>query len=153
MSVFGHKNVSFYHKLTNTFFTDKLIIETAEDYAPTFALEKILDTLEKPVFVIGVDIPFFSKEAIEKLILNYDSSLDGIITQSKEFLEPLCSIYSPSINSYIKEAIKENSHKLGKIIKQANCKIITFEDSNLFVNMNTPEDYQLALHQLEEKNV
>jgi len=134
-------------------FTKNLILEDAQEFAPTYGILQIINTLKRPFFLIGVDVPLFSKESIKTLLDAYHKDLDGVVGSSQGRFEPLCGIYSPTIKEYILESIESNCHRLGKIIKRANVEVIDFKNSEEFINMNTPDLFYETKKLIEEKYV
>lgn len=130
-------------------FTKNLIIEDDTDFAPTFGLKKIIEELNRPFFILGVDVPFFSKEAMLKLVDAY-SNQDAVVASLEGKFEPLCGIYSPSIKPLIENSIRNNCHRLGKILKEANTKVIEIKNQDEFINMNTPDVYKRAKQLFED---
>ena len=103
-------------------------------------------------FIISCDMPLVSIELI-KFIATYNSDKKIILPEAEGRIQQLCGIYSKSISPII-EMIISNSEK-NKNIKGSvfdliervsadivNVESLTFYDKNIFLNMNTPEDYE-----------
>jgi molybdopterin-guanine dinucleotide biosynthesis protein A len=111
--------------------------------APTVGLISILEELNSDyVFIISVDSPKFSKDAIHKLAEYIDGGFDVISPDSGEGLEPLLSIYSRSMLAKLRNMVSNGEHKLNWLIKKSNTKVVKFNDKNEFLNLNYWNDYQ-----------
>lgn len=124
-------------------FTDDLIVDSSKNHAPTYGLTEVLNQLNKPFFALGVDIPFVKEETIRTLC---EKRVHDVITiENSGKLEPLCSVYYPTIKDNIIHAIEKNNHKLTDIIKRANSFVIEKNDSEEFMNLNDRESFTKAL--------
>lgn len=93
------------------------------------------------VFVIAVDMPFLSKESIERLISQANSA--QIIlpkTANKEHF--LCGLYESALYPLCLELLCENIHKIRLLTQKVPTKFLEFRDENEFANLNTPQDYE-----------
>jgi len=113
-------------------------------------------------FIISCDLPFVSKDLIKHLI-NYESDAEIILPKSNGRFHHLCGIYSKSVLPEVERLLIE--------IQQPNCKLkgsvfellervntefidvenLNFFTPNLFFNINTIEDYNIAKKIFEEK--
>ncbi|OQR40534.1 molybdenum cofactor guanylyltransferase [Aliarcobacter cryaerophilus] len=122
-----------------------LILDENKDiYSPILALDTIFKKFEnKKVFIITVDSPFVSIEAIKKLI---DESIETDICVAKtEKIHNLCGVFSSNIRKTINEMISEDIHKIFYLIRNNKHKIITFTNNNEFMNINNKNEYNDAL--------
>ena len=112
-------------------------------------------------FIISCDMPLVSCELIN-FIATYNSDKKIILPETEGRIQQLCGIYSKSISPII-EMIISNSEK-NKNIKGSvfdliervsadivNVESLTFYDNNIFLNMNTPEDYE-QIKKIHETN-
>ena len=114
--------------------------------SPMVALEAILSSIEgEAVFIVGVDMPFISKDVIHTLIKQYKNSHKVVIAHSPNGLEPLCGIYPKSILNIVKNLIDKNEHRLHTLLSIVDIEIVKFKDKDIFLNINRPSDYQMAL--------
>jgi len=60
-------------------------------------------------------------------------------------MEPLCGIYHKSLEAKFLLMQKDNSHKLGKLLKASNTSFILCDNEEKFLNLNHPHDYKQAL--------
>jgi molybdopterin-guanine dinucleotide biosynthesis protein A len=105
-------------------------------------------------------MPFINKELINYLC-NYKSEKDIILPKTEERIQPLCGIYSKKILREAELLLKESVYKgsaikgsIYELINRVETEIVDvtkleFYHSNLFFNINTPEDYSYAKQILE----
>lgn len=147
------RNVYISCKESSKFTFEANFIEDAKDttvFAPTTGFIAALECLnEDKFFTISVDSPFVDKNIIQTLIDADKSSSDATIAKTQEGIQPLCGIYHRSLYKGFLNMQKENRHKLGLLLKNAHTNYIYFTDTDPFLNLNHPHDYQqaLALHQ------
>ncbi|MEG2291453.1 MAG: molybdenum cofactor guanylyltransferase [Clostridium sp.] len=102
------------------------------------------------VLCVACDMPLTSKEILS-FMGNYENNYEVLIPKCGSFIQPLCCIYSKSIENKIEESINKNKNKMQMFIRSLDYKIIEgldnrqFEDRD-FLNINTPKD----LKELEE---
>jgi len=140
------KNVYISTKVNKFDFEADLILDSSQYSSPMVALSSILNSLNEDFFLISVDMPLFSLDAINRLISEYkkDLSYDLYLYKSKKFLEPTAAIYKQSIKSKVDELLKQDIHKLQFLANSLNCKILSTIDNVNFINVNKKEDYELA---------
>ena len=131
-------------------FSAPLILDVSHDvYAPTAAFIAILQQLKQDIFVISVDTPFIDANIIEKIHVYKDADFDAVIAKTKEGTHPLCGIYSYKLLSKFQDMLKEDSHRLGYLLKNVNTKFVDFEESDAFENLNHPHEYTKALQKVQ----
>ena len=131
---------------SNKFDFDVNIIEDRyEDSSPLVALVSIFEVLEnlEEVFLLSVDAPFVSKNLIDTLYKN-NHSVDVVVAESNNGLEPLCAIYHRSCLVEAKKALKLKRHKLYLLFEKLNVKRVKIENENEFMNLNYPSEYEMA---------
>ncbi|EJF07786.1 molybdopterin-guanine dinucleotide biosynthesis protein A [Thiovulum sp. ES] len=112
----------------------------SEISAPTVALYSVMKKIEnEKLFVLSVDTPFFSENAIRELFKKSENSEITSPTFGGKS-EPLLSIYKTDLQSRVLEMLKNGEYKMNKLFKNAN--LVEFDDKKLFTNMNFPEDYK-----------
>jgi molybdopterin-guanine dinucleotide biosynthesis protein A len=135
-------------------FTGKKIVQDIYSgrgpLAGIYSALKYADT--KRNFIVSCDLPLISIELIN-YIINYKSEKDIILPMADERIQQLCGIYSKNILNEVEklliESSKNNSKLKGSIfelIDKVPTEIVEvdkldFYHSNLFLNINTPEDY------------
>jgi molybdopterin-guanine dinucleotide biosynthesis protein A len=91
--------------------------------------------------LVPCDTPLLSKAFFNKMLSEVDEH-DCFIPQSFAGLEPLCAVYKKSARSIFLEDIQDDKLKISKILDRLNTKYIYFKNNDLFLNVNTPEDYE-----------
>ena len=126
-------------------FDVKVITDRYEGSSPLVALVSIFEALEEieEVFILSVDAPFVSESVINKLYKN-NRSVDVIVAESNNGLEPLCAIYQRSCLIEAKKALKANRHRLQSLFENLNVKKVKIESETEFMNLNYPSEYNMA---------
>ena len=115
-------------------------------YAPTAGFEAMFKKLEdERLFVLSVDTPFVSEEEIKVLLENDNSDLNAVIAKTSSGSHPMCGIYHRSLLPAFETMLKEDNHRLGKLLKDAKTKFVMFENEEAFANLNHPHEYEEAL--------
>ncbi|MEJ2527806.1 MAG: NTP transferase domain-containing protein [Sulfurovaceae bacterium] len=92
-------------------------------------------------------ISIFETLDVDSVIKNQaqkSSDYDALIALSPSGLEPLCGVYRRSILPLAKELFSKDIHKLNHLLKLSKMKEIAFEEQDKFLNLNTPQDYEMA---------
>ena len=115
-------------------------------YAPTLGFVTIFQTLtDERFFALSVDSPFINKDIITKIVANDSPNVDATIVKTDKGIQPLCGIYHRSLQNSFSKMLQEDNHKLGYLLRNSKTNYTFFKDSELFLNMNHPQDYQKAL--------
>lgn len=104
-------------------------------------------------FIISCDMPLISVEFI-KYLINLNSEKSILLPKSNGRIQQLCGIYSKSVIDEIENIFKlseKNKSIKGSVyelIERASIEFIDVDDlnyynENIFLNMNSPEDYEL----------
>jgi len=108
-------------------------------------------------FVLAVDHIFVNKDIIF-CMLNKKKKYDILIPKIKEFIQPLCGIYSKRIIKILEKRIKKGRYKLREVFDEVKTEYIENELKKfgnpeiLFFNLNTKKDLQIANY-LWEKSI
>ncbi len=114
----------------------------SKDFSPMLALYSVLKHFKSGfVFVIAVDMPFLSKESIERLI-SQASAAQIILPKTANKEHFLCGLYESALYPLCLELLCENIHKIRLLTQKAPTKFLEFRDENEFANLNTPQDYE-----------
>jgi len=130
----------------NKFDFDVEIIEDIyESSSPLVALVSIFEALDdiEEIFLLSVDTPFVDKTLIDTLYKN-NHSVDVVVAESNNGLEPLCAIYHRSCIVEAKRALELNRHKLHSLFEKLDVKIVKIENEGEFINLNYPSEYEEA---------
>jgi len=122
------------------------IYDTYSESSPLVGLISIFETLEEDeLFILSVDAPFVDREIIDALYEESDStSFDAIIAESPRGSEPLCGIYRRSILPIAKRLLSQNNHRLNSLLYHAKSHYVSFDNIDLFDNLNHPNEYEEA---------
>mgnify|MGYP001490970513 CR=1 FL=1 len=104
-------------------------------------------------WVVACDMPFISAEASRLMIKRKEQAdCDAVIPQSEAHLHPLHGIYDTGCGEVLTALLKSGKYRMTDLLKELDWQAI---DENVFrkhgieydftFNMNTPEDYRLAL--------
>ena len=145
--IFSHVYISSKSNKFN--FDVNIIVDCYEDSSPLVALISVFETLDvDEVFILSVDSPFVTNKIIEKLYQEANKNSVAIIAKSKHGLEPLCGIYRRSILAHAKKALLLNNHRLVRLLEEVGVQKVEVDDSESFMNLNHPFEYEEALNRL-----
>jgi len=112
-------------------------------------------------FLISCDMPLISSEMIN-FIANYNSNKEIILPEVNDNVQQLCGVYSKSVITEIETIFnlsrsdKNIKGSVYELLERVKTEIVDVEgflfyDKNIFLNMNTPEDYELIKKIYEKK--
>ena len=140
-------------KSAHKFPFDVPVIDDPKDtdiFAPTAGFVSAFEQLgSQRIFVLSVDTPFVGEQEILRLLEADNTSLDAVVARNKSGIHPMCGIYHRSLLNTFKTMLKEDKHRLGKLLYSSNTRFVDFEDEKPFSNLNHPHEYQIALEQLK----
>jgi molybdopterin-guanine dinucleotide biosynthesis protein A len=149
--IFSHVTVSA--KSAEKFdFTCKVIEDPKESsaFAPTAGFVAMFDALHvKKIFVLSVDTPFVDEKVIRQLIEADSDDLDAVIAKTQSGSHPMCGIYHQSLHVRFRHMLKDDDHRLGKLLGSVKTAYLFFDDEAPFANLNHPSEYQDALKRLQ----
>jgi molybdopterin-guanine dinucleotide biosynthesis protein A len=126
-------------------------IKTSKVYAPSVAFVSVFEALHvESFFALSVDSPFVDEKTIKTLIKKDKSNYDATIAKTNSGIQPLCGVYHISLLDDFKKMLDEDNHKLGYLLKNSNTNYVKFDDEEIFLNLNKPQDYQEALKLLKQ---
>lgn len=145
------KKVYFSTREAKPEFKAALIRDLYQESSPLVGLVSVFETIsEDECFILSVDAPFVDAAVIGKLYEeSADASLDAVVAQSPEGVQPLCGIYRKSIIPLAKKYISQNKHKLNALLQEAKSHYVKFEEEAPFVNLNYPHEYEAAVKTLQ----
>lgn len=116
-----------------------------KDSAPHMGLISAFETLKTDeIFVLSVDAPFFNVKHFKKLYKYLDTH-EAVVAKSPQGNQPLCAIYKKSILPHLKKLTDEKKYRFAHLFEKIDVKFVEFDDEQIFINLNTPEDYEKAL--------
>jgi molybdopterin-guanine dinucleotide biosynthesis protein A len=109
----------------------------------------IVKSPRKRTIVVACDMPFISLSLLQRLI-DHDIA-DIVIPRSRRGLEPLCAVYARECAEPIRQRLARGELEATSLPEGLRVKEIAAEpleafgqDGLLFVNVNTPHDYERA---------
>ena len=121
-------------------------IKEHDVFAPTLGFITAFKYLEGDrFFALSVDTPFVSKKEIEILVNADNDTFDATIAKTNDGIQPLCGVYHNSLETPFKIMFQQNNHKLGLLLKNSHTNYCHFSQTQLFLNLNHPQQYQEAL--------
>ena len=94
--------------------------------------------------IIACDIPFIRSNFL-KLLVNSREDYDVVVPVTPDGHQPTCAIYSRNCLIPIEAQIDEGNLKISDLFPSVKVKRIDCYDSTMFFNINTHEDYLVAL--------
>lgn len=98
--------------------------------------------------VTACDMPFLNENAIHHIISQRDPLRYGTCYVKKGGLgvETMCAIYEPKFIVPLYEAMSRRDLSIARIIRELPFKLVKVpaEDRSSFINVNTPEEYEMA---------
>ena len=112
--------------------------------SPLIALEAIMQTLQKPFFLIAVDMPLLPLSEIEKLLWHFykNPSFDAYLFKSPNGLEPLATIYKSSTLATLQRMLQKNDHKMNTFLSKINFTMVESNYQSYFTNLNYFTEYK-----------
>ncbi len=113
---------------------------------------------EVPAFVTGCDYPLLTAD-IPGFLLQHLGSADVCLLKRASFRQPLPGLYHPRILSKLDVLIREGARSLQALLDVVEVVQVDETDWNchfspeVFLNMNTPADYELALLRFTERSM
>lgn len=145
------------------FLGNKIIKDIIPGRGPLSGIHSALSfTTTDKNFIISCDMPFISTEMINYLIYN-NSDAEIVIPRAEGRIQPLYGIYSKSILADVQNLLIESSNpnsklkeSISELLKRVKTDFVDvdkldFYHRNLFLNINTLEDYYFAIRILEQK--
>ncbi len=108
--------------------------------------------------IIACDLPFLTKEHI-RLLYEQGSTYDVLAFDAGNGVEPLCAVYSKNCLPKIKNQIDKGNFRVTDFFSSVNTRVINMNHikqifrSNMFFNINTPEDLKVAEEMNDEKEI
>jgi molybdopterin-guanine dinucleotide biosynthesis protein A len=100
--------------------------------------------------VLATDLPFVTEELIKLLLQkrNPKKIATAIKGKSKEFVEPLITIYEPKAYPILLSYLAQGYSCPRKVLINSDVEIVEVDDA-LIRNVNTPEEYEKALKEIK----
>ncbi|MDX2196905.1 MAG: NTP transferase domain-containing protein [Cytophagales bacterium] len=106
--------------------------------------------------ILSCDTPFITMDSLLYITNKYIPTYDTCVATENNKIHPLFGIYHKNCAEYFELCLKNNELKLQNIIKSLNCQYIDMSmyahsANNIFLNINTPDDYQKIMTSQEQK--
>ena len=108
-------------------------------------------------FVVACDMPFLNLDFIRHMAA-YAPDYDAVVPRVGDYYQPLHAFYSRACIGIIEAQVKAGEYKVIDFYRHLNIKYIGEEEMSrfnkqqeLFLNVNTWEDYQKALDLMSER--
>lgn len=136
------KNIYISSKENKFDFPCQIIYDENDIFSPMVALQSILNKFNnQKVFIVSVDTPLVLESSIVDLIENKDNA-EVVICADEFKVHNLCGIFSSDILPKIDQMLENNNHKINYLLTQlVDLRIVYFENSHQFSNINTQEEY------------
>ncbi len=133
--------------------SERIIVDKSEIYSPMIALDSIFEYLnEEKIFIISVDMPLVEIDTVFKIIdFSLNSKDEIVVAKDEKNTHNLCGIFDKSIKYKIENSLKEDIHKINYLIRNSNSYEFYFENKEQFININFPNDYELAKNIINSK--
>ncbi|MCE3048529.1 NTP transferase domain-containing protein [Helicobacter sp. faydin-H23] len=139
------EHVKFYERLGVS-----LLIEKSPIFSPMIGLQMALQNLSQNPFIVSVDCPFLQEEhflQIQKKFLECNS--DIVYAKTLEKSHFLIGIYTNKVLPILREKIQKEDYKMSSLIQVCCADYVLFDSEESFSNLNTKEDYVLALERIK----
>ena len=107
-------------------------------------------------FVLACDLPLFDARMVSFFCDQLENA-QAVIPRTSKGYETLCALYSKACLPSIERMFAEKNYAIQSLLDRISVvtipseKIETVTHSGVFMNMNTPEEYRLALQEFEQK--
>ena len=92
--------------------------------------------------VVGCDMPFIASDVLERLAAVDDA--DIVVARSPRGIEPLCAIYSRACAAEMRGRLERGACEASTLPAGFRVAEVGVERALVFVNVNTPHDYERA---------
>ena len=128
----------------------KIVPDVLENAGPLGGIyTALVSSPRRRTLVVACDMPFLTLPLVE--ILSRDSEADLVVPRSLTGYEPLCATWSAACASVIRHRIERRQLQVGLVLEDLRVEEIgpsilaaCDPEGLLFVNVNTPHDYERA---------
>lgn len=124
--------------------------------APIIGIYSCLKRSETEINIfLSCDMPYLRTDLLRHMIDRVDNHPLLVPVNDDGLLEPLCGIYRKTIIPHLEKHIRHNNLSIYEFIREHGGKFLKlgkelpFYDSNLFANINTPDDLKELLNNSE----
>lgn len=131
------------------------VVEDIELYKGNGPLAGLLTGMEFAsadwYIVAPCDTPNVSKEWAMELIERADETYEAIVPLVEGRKQPLLALYHYKVKEKIERLLKEEKRSMQGLLSQCNVQYVTLEEANVFVNVNTKEEFNELQKKRENK--
>ncbi|EQF25063.1 mobA-like NTP transferase domain protein [Clostridioides difficile CD160] len=118
----------------------KVYSDIIKNIGPIGGIYTALEYAKYDIVIVACDMPYLNNEIVERIANEMDDKSVISVTNGK--LQPLCSGYKKSIINKVSLCIEGNDLKLRSLIDKIDKSYIYFDDEDLFLNVNTVNEYK-----------
>jgi molybdopterin-guanine dinucleotide biosynthesis protein A len=131
----------------------RVIQDQIRDAGPLGGLHAALvDAAHHGVIVLACDLPFVTPALLETLAIEFGGGdeIDAVVPRSTRGLEPLCAVYSTRLAEVARRLIDAGKLDVRGLLQDVRVselrpeRLAPFDDASVFLNVNTPHDYERA---------
>jgi molybdopterin-guanine dinucleotide biosynthesis protein A len=112
----------------------------------------LVDAAHHGVIVLACDLPFVTAALLEALAIEFGTGdeTDAVVPRSSRGLEPLCALYARRCAETVRRRIEAGNLEMRGLLTELRFKelrpegVPPFDDGSVFLNVNTPHDYERA---------
>lgn len=112
----------------------------------------LVDAAHDGVIVLACDLPFVTAPLLEALSIEFGTGdeIDAVVPRSARGLEPLCALYAARCADTVRRRIEAGNLEMRGLLTELRFKELrsegapAFDDESVFLNVNTPHDYERA---------
>ena len=121
------------------------ILDHYKIQAPIIGLHSAITSSQTEwILLLSCDIPLINKSCLEFIWNSKIKEAESVVPMTKKQIHPLCSLYHKSILDKLETALELEQFSLQKFLKSINTQYIKIDKpKNLFLNMNTKEDFNI----------
>jgi molybdopterin-guanine dinucleotide biosynthesis protein A len=108
-------------------------------------------TPAEAVLLLACDLPFVTTRFLRYLVGRLGSH-QAVVPRGKDGFQPLCAVYARSCLPAVERLLDAGAFKVMKLLPEVDMRILRPDEwrvfdphGRLFINLNTPADYQRAL--------
>ena len=109
---------------------------------------------EDALFVVACDMPFITKETVQKLLDVFHVHKKTVVAKTKEQLHPLLAIYPKEVLPIMKSMLDEDNYKMMDFLKRIDYEVVELDASKKdTMNINTKQEYEQLIKQKQMLSV
>ncbi len=119
---------------------------------PMGGIHTALQKAETPfVLTLACDMPFANARMLNYIIQHAGTKYDAVVPVHENMPQPLCAVYQKTCLPGLEEMMNKGNYKLQYLLATVSTRLLMIDKKkdwyspNLFMNVNTPDDFQKAL--------